>query len=470
MNNPIPFEPGIPSVSDDSKLPGDSLNSAPGNPTIHKTRLPNGLTLIEINQPQLRTVHITVYIRTGSRYEPPEKNGVSHFLEHMVFRGTRQYPTAFALNCAFESLGANVNGSTTPDSTEYAVSLPSQSAKVGTSLLYQMVTEPHFNEMDTERKIIAEEILEEFDEKGQCIDVDSLSRARVWHDNPLGMPITGTLDNVMGIDHETLHRWFKEYYVASNMVVCVSGNIGSEAFREYLRTQWGAIPTGSPHQCDISPGENDETPPTERFQHVHKPGSQTQLRLTFNTPGLLHPDYPAVELLLRLIDDGMSTPLHRNIFEDLALAYNIGAELEAYADTGVLNIDAQASHENIVPIVVESLRIIRDLCRGEINDVDFEKARDRTIWDLESLQDFPGALNGWYGEQELYRESLSPEAAAGRIKNVSLTDIIAVARRIFQRDHFYITTVGTQSTGQQGKLKDAVFRFAGPDFEEGQKE
>ena len=463
MNHPIPSNAGNLPIKTDThqhSIPADRKLSA--TPLVTKTRLPNGLTLVEIDEPLLRTVNISVYIRTGSRFETPEKNGISHFLEHMVFRGTRQYPTAFELNCAFEKLGANVNGSTTPDSTEYSVSLPCQSAITGSTLIFQMVTEPYFNEIDTERKIIAEEILEEFDEKGQCIDVDSLGRQRVWYRSPLGAPITGALENVMHISGEALNDWFNDCYVAANMIVCVSGNIADPEFRTHLRAVWGTVRNGSPQMVrTYSPADAKNA--ATHFAYVHKPGSQTQLRLTFRTPGLLHPDYPAVELLLRLMDDGMSTPLHRIIFENLALAYNIGAELEAYEDTGVLNIDAQASHENIVPIVTEALQIIADLHNGKIDAGDLEKAKNRTIWDLEAMQDFPGALNAWYGEQELYRESLSPEAAAKRVEKFCATDITSMARHIFQRDNFFITVVGNQSQSQQTKLKNAVMTFAGPD-------
>ena len=177
------------------------------------------------------------------------------------------------------------------------------------------------------------------------------------------------------------------------------------------------------------------------------------MRLAFRTPGLLHADYPIVEILLRLIDDGMSTPLHRRIFEDLALAYNIGAELEAYEDTGVLNIDAQASHENIAAIVEESLKIILDLRCGIINEEDLKKALNRAIWDLESLPDFPGAMNSWYGEQSLYRPPVPPSEMARRVAKISADDIAQTANRLFNFSNFYLTTVGPLSAKQQAKLK-----------------
>ncbi|MBN2528918.1 MAG: insulinase family protein [Deltaproteobacteria bacterium] len=446
-----PHPPDLPFHKSGSKpIAAHPLDSV-ASPKVIREILPNGLTLIEIIQPLLRTVHISAYVKTGSRFEAPGQNGISHFLEHMVFRGTSRYPTAFELNLAFEQLGANVNGSTMPDATEYSVSLPHPSAADGLSLLLQMITRPLFNEIDTERKIIAEEILEEFDEYGQCIDVDSLSRRRVFADSRLGAPITGSVDNVMAIGYEELTQWFKENYTAGNMVVCVSGAISDETIKRELRDLLGTVPKGKRHSIQKTHFAFHDGKAV-RYQHVHKPGSQTLMRLAFGTPGLAHPDYPVVEILLRLIDDGMSTPLHRTIFEDLALAYNVGAELEAYEDSGVFNIDAQASHENIAAIVKETLQILVKLTRGDIAEQDLVKAKRRATWDLEALQDFPGALNSWYGEQELYRNALSPEMAATRIAAIKKDDIVQIARKVFSRDTIFLTTVGNQSEKRQQLL------------------
>lgn len=416
---------------------------------VSKEILSNGLTLIELDQPYLHTVAMSVYVKTGSRFESSAQNGISHFLEHMIFRGTQMYPTAFELNLAFEHLGANVIGCTTPDSTEYTVTLPAASAKEGFGLLCQMVTSPHFNEIDTERKIIAEEILEDFDEHNKCIDIDTLSRERIWDKSALGASITGTVHNIMQQGYRELDQWFLQNYVASNMVVCVSGKISTPAFRRHIREILEPIPAGTRNYISPHPQSNS----SNNYLHVNKPGSQTQLRLAFKTIGLNHLNYPAVETLLRLIDDGMSTPLHRRIFEDKALAYNIGASLEAYEETGVLNIDAQASHDNILEITVESLQIIQDIKLGHFSKGDFSKAQKRAIWDLESLTDYPGALNSWYGEQELYRNAVHPAEAAQQINILTKTDIVNMAAKIFQNNQLFVTTVGLQSSVQQQKLK-----------------
>ena len=414
--------------------------------------LANGLKLIEIHQPRLHTVNISLFIKTGSRFEKAHDNGLSHFLEHMIFRGTASHPTAFQLNQAFEKLGANINGSTTPDSTEYTVTLPVQSVITASSLLFEMMATPKFSEVETERKIITEEILEDFDENQQCIDIDALSRKRVWHNCSLGAPITGSVENVLKFQNDDLNRWYANNYTAPNMILCISGDITATSIRSHIRNCFSQLKNGTRRKIDPFAKDDDGKFSTQ-YLHVHKPGSQTQLRLAFATPGLLDQQYPVIEILLRLIDDGMSTPLHRRIFEDLALAYNIGAELEAYEDTGVLNIDAQASHENILAIAEESLRIIQNLKMGRFDADDVAKAKMRAMWDLESLSDFPGALNAWYGEQELYRSSRTPEQRIALMRDITAQHIIEMADRVFCKKNFFITTVGMQSSKQQRQLE-----------------
>ncbi|MBN2341615.1 MAG: insulinase family protein [Deltaproteobacteria bacterium] len=411
--------------------------------------LQNGVKLISIQRSLQQTVHISVYVKTGSRFETTSQNGISHFLEHMIFRGTHTHRTAFSLNSAFEQLGATINGATTPDSTEYTLSVPKQNAMEGLMLLAQMMTTPHFNEIDTEKKIVIEEILEDFDEQGQCIDIDSISRQRIWANGALLYPITGTMDGVSQLTYEDVTQWFSTHYTSDNMVVCVSGDVTPPEFQSCLREQFSTVPNGNRNVVD----PHLLAPAGASYLHIKKPGSQTQLRVAFRTEGLLHPTYPAIEILLRLIDDGMSTPLHRRIFEDRALAYNIGAELEAYEDTGVLNIDALASHENIHDIVFEAIDIVSQIQRGHFSEDELRKAKNRAVWDLESMQDYPGALNAWYGEQEMYRSAIHPCDAASTILRLTKNDILSAAAQIFTAANLFVTTVGMQSDKQQARLQ-----------------
>jgi predicted Zn-dependent peptidase len=259
----------------------------------------------------------------------------------------------------------------------------------------------------------------------------------------------------MRFGRDDLIRFFASRYLAGNSVVCVSGGFDVQRMAEAIERAFRGMRIGdrtsSPAPPTIARGPSTF--------HARKPGSQTQLRVAFHTPGFLDAASTVVDVMLRVLDDGMSTPLHHRIFETRGLAYNVGADLESYTDVGVLNIDAACSHDNVAAVAQEMLLIAADLKERAIRDEDLEKARKRAVWSLEELLDSSAAMNGWYGEQELFRDAPSIEAEAAASLAVSAKDIQSVCGRIFCGDALHLTTVGVLSDRQLGKLEDLVSRF-----------
>jgi predicted Zn-dependent peptidase len=418
--------------------------------------LPGGLTLIQVAQPHLHSVSISAFVSAGSRFESPKDNGLVHFLEHMVFRGTRSFPTSFDLNLAVERIGGNLNAATTPDSTEYTMSVPSENVERGINLIAELLTRPRFNSIEVERKIILEEIREDLDQNGNPVDIDFLSRRRLWPDHPLGQCITGPVENAMRFDIGDLGRCFEKHYVSGNTVVCISGAIDPDRIGETVERAFHELYQGS----------RLGAPPTPRLSthsstlHVNKPGSQTQLRVAFHAPGATAPDSTASDVMLRMIDDGMSTPLHHRIFETRGLAYDVCASCEQYLDVGAINFDAASSHENVADILTEVLQIVSDLRDRPIVQADLDKARERAVWDLKDFQDSPSAMNGWYGELELLGKIETIEEQAEKISAITLEDIAAVARRIFIGSGLHVTTVGIQDDAQRNRVEMLARSFS----------
>jgi len=423
-----------------------------------RQKLTNGLTLVSLHRPNLNHCCLSAYIGTGSRFEDSTDNGVSHFLEHMMFRGTGNHPTAFDLNLSFERLGGTLGAATCADTTEYTITLPQDTLREGVELLSEVLTSPRMGEIDLERKIILEEIREDLGEHGEPIDVDFLSRARLWPNHPLGQAITGPPSNVERFTIDDLQSWYKRYYTAPNTVICIAGSFDAEkAIARIIECTDTLIATGTRHKT-IPP----EPPKNASVLHMHKPGSQTIARVSFLCPGLDSEDAVTTDVLLRLIDDGMSTPLHREIFEDSGLAYNAGAGLEGYPDTGALNIEATSSHENVPEIVERMLRIctqLRDKGIGA-NDEELHKAKSRALWNLLSYQDDPAGLCAWYGEQELYRRPVSLDRHARELAEVTQSDISRVAADIFIPASLHVTTVGVQDKQMRSKTKKTVEAFS----------
>src|SRR5580698_10084902 len=192
----------------------------------HPSRtLTNGLRVAVNPLPQLHRAHVALWARVGSRFEAKDDNGISHFLEHMIYRGTRRVPSAHAVNLAFERLGGSLFASTQVDHGIFSLTLPPDSLDDACSLFGEVLSQPAFRDIDIERGIVLEEILEDLDDEGHQVDADNLSRALIYGGHPLGFTITGGEKHVQSFDVAMLRRHHSLHYTADNAVLAFSGNI-----------------------------------------------------------------------------------------------------------------------------------------------------------------------------------------------------------------------------------------------------
>src|SRR5262245_57422392 len=185
--------------------------------------LGNGLRAVLIPQPNLHQAVASLYLRVGSRFETPETNGLSHFLEHMVFRGTATLPSAHTQALAFERLGGTLYAATYVDHGVMSIAVPPQNFEQVIGLLGDVTTSPRFSDLEIERGIVREEILEDLDDDGRVIDPDNLSRALMYEEHPLGYRITGGLDTLARFDDGMLRAHHARHYTTVNAVLCLAG-------------------------------------------------------------------------------------------------------------------------------------------------------------------------------------------------------------------------------------------------------
>jgi predicted Zn-dependent peptidase len=418
--------------------------------------LDNGLTLVEVCQPHLHRGSIAVYFKAGSMYETAAENGLSHFLEHMVFRGTAHHPNAYDVNLAVEKLGGNLFAATGPDSTEFGITLPTECLVSGSELLAEVVTAPVFHDMEIERRIVIEEIREDLDEEGKPIDMDFLSRRRLWPGHALGYAVTGPLDNALGFTVDDIQNHFLKHYVAENAVVCLSGSYDKDVLVPAVEKAFSHIPkrhsnlTVPPPPLGLGPS----------VWHAHRPGSQTQVRIAFHGPGGSSSDRIALAIMMGILDDGMSTRLHRRIFDELGLAYNVSADMELYKDAGAINFDATTSHGKVVEIIKQIAKLIVELRDHPVERQELEKAKRREVWDLEGFLDDPHAMSAWYGEQDLYWRPRTIEDRIRIVGSIAEDDIVRVARRIFTSKNMHVTTVGVLDDQTQKEVEREMLQFS----------
>lgn len=414
--------------------------------------LDNGLRVVTLELPHLHTVSIVMYAKVGSRYESQADNGLSHFLEHMLFRGTARLPDAYQLNRAIEAIGGTLYAETGRDYSLYQISLHPDSLAEGIALFGDIFSTPTFTDVDVERRIVLQEMLEDLDEAGKLVNVDDITRQLVWPDHPLGYRITGPYENVERFNDADVRRHFSKFYGATNMVLCVSGAIDSAKVMTAVRQAMAPIPRGQPAEL-VSP---TVVQTAAKFAYVKNEGSQTAVQLLFRGIPETDADYPSLLMLARIIDDGMSTRLHRRLCDELGLAYYVSGSIEPFFDTGLYEIDAAAHPDQVLPLVTESLQLLSQLSAELPSQAELEKAKRRYVWDLERSFDDPDAMAGWWAGTELFSGPSTISEKLDRVQKVTCESVQAMAARLFRPECLVVGCVGSLSKARRQEIERLV--------------
>lgn len=406
--------------------------------TPYRDVLPSGLRVVTVETPHLHTALLAVYVRTGSRNETPQNNGVSHYLEHLFFRGSESWPDTVRMNGAVEEVGGNLNGVTTRDHGYYYTPLHPAHLRVGMDIIGDMLTRPRLTDMEVERQIILEEMLDEVDEKGRDIDLDNLSKRVLFPNHPLALKIAGTRESVSALTHAQVLEHFARHYVAGNLVITAAGRVKHAEVMELAERAFARLPRG-PASTESPP---PPAPPGPTFHFTAHDESQTEFRLNFRAVPEQHEDYPALQILRRLLDDGLSSRLPFEIVEKRGLAYSVHASLDTYHDAGIFEIEAASAPEKASLVVAEAFRVLGALCDEEVGEEELSRAKRRHRMLLEFSQDSPGELAGWFGGTELFRPPETFSHRADLVDRQSAARVRDVARRYFARENLTVVAVG----------------------------
>lgn len=422
---------------------------------LHETTLANGARVVVVPQASLHRVAIGVYVGVGSCYETRETNGISHFLEHMLYRGTTRHPTAHALNLAFERLGGTLYAATHADHTYLAITTPSRHAEEACALLGESMRAPKLSAIDVERRIVREEILEDLDEDGRQVDVDNVTRALAFGDHPLGWTITGPLEAVDRWDEPTLRAHLARNYVGANTVVVMAGAIEAEEGARFAKRAFGKLAEGA----RAKPLPFVPTQKAVRRKHVPSPGSQTDLRLSFVTPGEKSSMAPAIELLLRVLDDGMSTRLYHRLVDEGGLVYDCEATWEPFEDCGAFDLGAEVQHPRIGEVVDACVELVQALAAHGPTLAEIEKSRERHAFAVEAMLDDAEGIAESAGGAVFFDRPRSPVQWARRFDGLDRDALAKAARAIFRADRAHLVTVGSLPNHVRDELKTALAKL-----------
>lgn len=404
-----------------------------------KTILPNGLRIITVPQDTSKTVTVLALIGTGSKYEKREISGVSHFLEHLLFKGTKKLPTEMDVFGVMDEIGGMFNAFTGPDYTGYYAKVQTEKFEVAldwVSDMYLNATLPEA-EIEKERGTIVEELNMYYDHPMRYIG--TLWSKLLYGDQPAGWDIGGTKETVLRISREDMAAYRKAQYVASNTIICMSGNFNGQNAERSVEKYFREISTARPFSKQPVL-ERQEKPEVLIYK---KDTKQTQIGIGVRSHNYSYSKRYALELL-SIILGGMSTSrLMEEVRIKRGLAYSVEAENIVDPDTGSLmaaaNLDSSRLEEGIKVILQEFKKIsIREVSAGEL-----KKAKDNIIGRSSIALESSHAQASFYAEQDLMENRiLTPEDIFAKINEVTAGDILAVAQDIFKPEKLNLALIG----------------------------
>ena len=412
--------------------------------------LANGVTLVAAETPGLHSATLAAFVRTGSRYESASVNGVSHFLEHLLFRGSEGYPDTLAMNGAVENAGGGLNAVTARDYSCFYTPIHPGFVEKGLDVLGDLIRRPLFRDVDLERQVILEEILDEVDASGRDVDPDNLVKRLAFGAHPLGFKIGGTRRTVRALREAHLRAHHARFYTGANVVVSTAGPFPFGAVLAAARRAFGAIPPGTAARARRAP----RWPAGPLCTAVDHADAQAEFTLAFPGVPEHHPDFPAALCLRRILDDGLSSRLPYEIVERQGLAYSIHCGLEAYEDTGLFSVEGACSPGRLGPVIAEVLAVLGGVSASHAPEGEVALARRRHRMSLSFAADNPQELASWFGTGELLGWPEEMRERCRRVERVRPADVRRVARAAFRARNLVAAVVGPDARG----LRRALFR------------
>lgn len=420
--------------------------------------LTNGLRVVMMPQPHLHALGIGVYVGVGSRYETAETNGVSHFLEHVMFRGNRLYPSSQAINEAIESWGGNFNAYTAREETQYYATLHPRFLNEGLEFFSAFISEPTLAGVDLEREIILEERLEDVNEDGQDLVLHDLVQHAFWGRHPLGLKILGTPDTLKKLKESDLRTHFDRYYGARNLVLCLTGAFDVDT----------ALPLIEQHFNTLRPGEAaapvpvpDESVPEQRTSFVSEDDTQVEMVLSFLAPAPSHEEFPALQLASYLLGTGMSSRLYRRVIDELGLCYDVWAEMDVAHDVSFLEIGAAVAPNKLPRVLKEIAQEVAKLRDTPIEPRELEEWRQRWRFQQEFLLDKIPSLNELLGIWVLHHRYRSFEERWESMARWTPEELQAIWQKWLTPERMVLGAVGALSKKRKRQLKESIQTILG---------
>lgn len=389
--------------------------------------LKGGARLVTASLPARSSASLVLLFGVGSRYETEARSGISHFIEHLVFKGTERRPSAKDIAEAIEGVGGVMNAQTDKEATAYWARVPADRLDLAVDVLFDMVTEPRLTPEDVERErlVILEEIKMYQDQPQDY--VHSLFEELMFPRHALGRDITGTLESVASMSREELLNHLNEHYLPATLVVGVTGGIDADHARELVSANL-RLPAAAGPAGELDP-PGDLGKPQVR---LHKKKTE-QAHICLGTRGIsyLDPDRYTIDLINTMLGEGMSSRLFLEIRETLGLAYDVHSYTSKHEDSGYFAVYMGVDPKNAEQAVAAAAAELRRMVEREVPPAELTKAKEFTKGRLRLGLESTNAMASWLSQQLLLTGTIhTVEDVVAAVDAITAEDVQRVARRV----------------------------------------
>ncbi|MGE5645242.1 MAG: M16 family metallopeptidase [Acidobacteriota bacterium] len=418
---------------------------------IRRTVLPNGVRIVTEKMQHVRSVSVGIWVATGSRREPSAQNGVCHFIEHMLFKGTTSR-SAEEIARSVDSIGGNLDAFTAKELVSFNTKVLDEHLPLAFDVLSDLVLHPLFRPADIEKEkgVILEELKMDADNPEYL--VHEIFSANFWKDHPIGKPILGTRETVHAFTRDVVDEYYSKYYVPSNFTITAAGNLTHERMVDLIAERFGDLPPGEESQADLAPV-------THARISIRNKKELEQVHLCMGVPSypLSHEGRFACYVLNTLLGGGMSSRLFQNIREKQGLAYSVFSELNPYRDTGCMAVYAGTSLESARKVVKSVLNEFQELTEKPVPEDELRRAKDYMKGSLMLSLESTGSRMANLARQEMYfGRFFSLDELIERVERVTSENVQSVAQEFFDPKQIALTVLGNLN-GLRISREDLVY-------------
>jgi predicted Zn-dependent peptidase len=423
----------------------------------YKRVLKNKLTIIEVPSSDAESVVVDFFVKTGSRSETAKENGISHFLEHFLFKGTKKYPSAMAITELVDGIGGEMNANTGKEHTQYYIKAHHSHLEMIFDILTDMIQNPLLDksELQREKGVIVEEI-NMYQDSPRAV-VGNLLEEIMWPKQPLGRDIAGTPKTVTKFTQKMFRSYLDRHYQTGNIILGISGKYDRTRLNQLIKKYWDKVPAKQFDTWVYS--KNGQNSP--RVAVKFKDTQQAHFDLGFKSFGYEDKRNRAAVVLSSLLGGGMSSRLFTEIREKRGLAYYVRAGQSAYIDTGVFDISAGVQIAKLEEAVSVTLDELSKIKLGDITEKELSKAKEfikgKTTLYLEDNQ----ARLDWFLEQTAFKKEVkTPAQVFKEIDGITKAEIVKVAKDLFVANKLSFAVVGPYKKAMETKIMKIIQAWA----------